>query len=111
MHDTLPKGHVIHGDSQVMPGVYRGVPKHSTRPIVDGICSGVPRRAHVPVATPTEAAPGHSATYIPRGAFGSGIFQEGAGPVRAGKARPEPKEAAKGTKKGEPRKTARKAYE
>jgi hypothetical protein len=110
MHEDLKPGKVIHGDSQVMPGVYRGVPKHSTKPIVDGIVSGIPRRAHVPAATPTEAAPGSSATHVPKAAFGSGIFQEGAGPVGHGKSSREPP-AHSGTKKGEVRKTARRAYE
>lgn len=115
MHEGLKPGSVIHGDSQVMPGVYRGVPKHSTRPVVDGIVCGIPRRAHVPAATPMSGAPGDSATHVPKAAFGSGIFQEGAGPVGHGKpATPHkkmhPAEHA-GTKKGEPRKTARRAYE
>lgn len=105
---------MMHGDTQTMPGVYRGVPKHSVRPIVDGIVCGVPRRAHVPSATPLASAPGHSATLMPAASFGSGIFQEGAGPTRAGRASKghaaEPK-ADEGTKKGMPRKTARKAYE
>ena len=106
---------MMRGDTQTMPGVYRGVPKHSVHPIVDGIVTGIPRRAHVPAATPTEAAPGSSATHVPKAAFGSGIFQEGAGPVGKGKPssghramHPAEKE---GTKKGEPRKTARRAYE
>lgn len=102
---------MLRGDTQTMPGIYRGVPKHSTRPIVDGIVTGVPRRAHVPSATPLEAAPGSSATHVPKAAFGSGIFQEGAGPVGHGKSsKASPAEHA-GTKKGEVRKTARRAYE
>ena len=106
---------MLRGDTQTMPGIYRGVPKHSTRPVVDGIVCGIPRRAHVPAATPTEAAPGTSATHVPKAAFGSGIFQEGAGPVGHGKPHMSRHEvhpaAGAGTKKGEARKTARKAYE
>ena len=102
---------MMHGDTQTMPGVYRGVPKHSVRPIVDGIVCGVPRRAHVPSATPREAAPGHSATLMPAASFGSGIFQEGAGPTKAGTPSKSHAPAHEGTKKGMPRKTARKAYE
>ena len=118
-----------------MPGIYRGVPKHSTRPIVDGIVTGVPRKPHPSLATPTEAPVGDSATHVPKAAFGSGIFGEGAGPVGHGKSshdagalvhrgrgRPKKEEHARersssgtpighGTKKGEMRKTARRAYE
>jgi hypothetical protein len=99
---------MIRGDSQkVDSGLVRGVPKHSVRPLVDGIVTGVPRKAVPSAATPVEKCHA-SATPIPHAAFGSGIFGEGAGAAAAtrGAAREH-----KGTTKGEPRKTARKAYE
>lgn len=102
-----------------MPGVVRGIEKRTMRPIVDGIVSGLPRKAKPSAATPTEACQ-PSATKIPHGAFGSGIFGEGAGqpshskaePEKKGRGRPKKKmEEGDGTKKGEERKTARKAFE
>ena len=100
---------MLHGDTQrTDSGLVRGVPKHSTRPVVDGIVTGVPRKPVPSAATPVSAC--HpSATAMPHAAFGSGVFGEGAGPAKAhhGAARP----TGDGTKKGEPRKTARKAYE
>lgn len=97
-----------HGDSQIDGGgLVRGVPKHSVRPVVDGIITGVPRVAKPSAATPVEKCHA-SATSIPAGAFGSGIFGEGAsGASHHGAAR----KMEHGTTKGEPRKTARKAYE
>ena len=92
-----------------MDGIVRGIPKRTMNPIVDGIVTGVPRKAHPSIATPTEKAPGPCATMVPKNAFGSGIFGEGAGAPRGAAAAAPKKEA--GTKKGEPRKTARKAYE
>lgn len=100
LHTEKPAG--------LMDGIVRGIPKRTTNPIVDGIVTGVPRVAKPPIATPTEKAPGHSATMMPKNSFGSGIFGEGAGMARGAKAAPEKKE---GTKKGDMRKTARKAYE
>ena len=101
---------MIHGDSQkgVDSGLVRGVPKHSMRPLVDGIVTGLPRKAVPSAATPVAACQ-PSATQMPHASFGSGVFQEGAGPAKAshGAAR----KMGDGTKKGEPRKTARKAYE
>lgn len=98
---------MIRGDSQKpSDGLVHGVPKHSVRPIVDGIVTGLPRVAKPSSATPVSQCHA-SATKVPHGAFGSGIFGEGAGASHS-KAEPEKKE---GTKKGEPRKTARKAYE
>lgn len=82
--------------SHVMDGIVRGIPKRTTNPIVDGIVTGVPRVAKPPIATPTEKAPGACATAVPKNAFGSGIFQEGAGAPRAASAAPK--------KAGRPRK-------
>ena len=98
-----------HGDTQrVDSGLVRGVPKHSTRPVVDGIVTGVPRKPVPSAATPVSECRA-SATSVPHAAFGSGIFGEGAGAAKAhhGAARPK----HEGTTKGEPRKTARRAYE
>ena len=111
------------GDTQMMGGgLVHGVPKHSVRPLVDGIVTGIPKTARPSVATPVTKCQA-SATPTPHAAFGSGVFGEGAsakphhGAVRpvGGSRRPEtPPEMEKkkhGTTKGEPRKTARKAYE
>lgn len=88
--------------SHVMDGIVRGIPKRTMNPIVDGIITGVPRKAHPSIATPTEKAPGPCATSVPKNAFGSGIFQEGAGgPRGAAAAAPTPKKA--GAKKAEPK--------
>ena len=99
----------------IMDGVVRGIPKRTMNPIVDGIITGVPRNPRPSIATPTEKPVGPCATGVPRNAFGSGIFQEGAGTKPKGYShgvKSGEKEAPKGgTKKGEPRKTARKAYE
>ena len=95
--------------ANLMDGVVRGVPKRTMNPIVDGIVTGIPRVAKPPIATPTEKPPGPCATGVPRNAFGSGIFQEGAGPKPKGYTHGVKKE--EGTKKGEVRKTARRAYE
>lgn len=89
-----------------MEGLVHGVPKHSVRPVVDGIVTGVPRKPRPALGTPTTACMS-SATSVPHAAFGSGIFGEGAGAARHS----APTPAKKGTTKGEPRKTARKAYE
>lgn len=101
---------MLHGDSQkgVDSGLVRGVPKRTTRPIVDGIVTGVPRTANPSASTPVSECHA-SATLTPHAAFGSGVFGEGAAAAKAhhGAARP----IGDGTKKGEPRKTARKAYE
>lgn len=98
--------------SHIMDGVVRGIPKATKNPIVDGIVTGVPRAAKPPIATPTEQAPGPCATMMPRNSFGSGVFGEGAN-VPRGHAGGKAMGAAepKGTKKGEVRKTARRAYE
>lgn len=97
---------MLHGDSQKpSDGLVHGVPKHSVRPIVDGIVTGLPRKAVPSSATPVSQCAA-SATSVPHAAFGSGIFGEGAGAARHSS--PEKKD---GTKKGEPRKTARKAFE
>ena len=116
---------MLRGDTQVqgahvMPGIVRGVEKRTMRPVVDGIVSGIPRKAVPSAATPTETCHA-SATKVPHASFGSGIFGEGAGqparhsaePEKKGRGRPKKAEAAEGdgTKKGEMRKTARKAYE
>ena len=110
---------MIRGDTQLVAkdGLVHGVPKHSVRPIIDGIVTGIPRKAVPSAATPVSACM-PSATPIPHGAFGSGVFGEGAGAAGSGHSsrhRPEtPPEMEKkkhGTTKGEPRKTARKAYE
>ena len=100
---------MIRGDSQKpSDGLVHGVPKHSVRPIVDGIVTGLPRVAKPSSATPvSQCHP--SATSVPHGAFGSGIFGEGAGASHSAPKMEHEKKA--GTKKGEPRKTARKAYE
>lgn len=100
---------MLKGDTQrVDSGLVRGVPKHSMRPLVDGIVTGLPRKAVPSAATPVVACHA-SATPTPQAAFGSGVFGEGAGAEKAthGAAR----KMGDGTKKGEPRKTARKAYE
>ena len=100
---------MLHGDSQkgVDSGLVRGVAKRTTRPIVDGIVTGVPRKAVPSAATPVSQCMS-SATPTPQAAFGSGIFGEGAGPASKTHGAARPKE---GTTKGEPRKTARRAYE
>lgn len=97
-----------HADTQLMAkdGLVHGVPKRSLRPLVDGIITGIPKVAKPSVATPVSSCHS-SATSVPAGAFGSGIFGEGAGAAKHSKAEP----VKKGTTKGEPRKTARKAYE
>ena len=100
--------------SHIMDGVVRGVPKATKNPIVDGIVTGVPRVAKPPIATPTEQAPGPCATQMPKNSFGSGVFQEGANVPKGHYASREHHGAAgpkHGTKKGEVRKTARRAYE
>ena len=102
------------GGASVMGGIVRGVEKRTMRPIVDGIVSGIPRKAKPSAATPVESCM-ISATQIDTAAFGSGIFGEGAGgdnaaPEKKGRGRPK-KEEGDGTKKGQERKTARKAYE
>lgn len=99
-----PGAEKFHG----MDGLVRGVPKHSVRPVVDGIVTGVPRNPRPALGTPTSGCM-TSATKVPHAAFGSGIFQEGAG--AAHHSAPAPEKKAKGTTKGEPRKTARRAYE
>lgn len=83
LHTEKPAG--------LMDGIVRGIPKRTTNPIVDGIVTGVPRVAKPPIATPTEKAPGHSATYMPKNSFGSGVFGEGAGAMKGPKAVPEKK--------------------
>ena len=110
-----------HADTQLISesGLVHGVAKHSVRPIIDGIVTGLPRKPRPSAATPVcSVAP--SATATPHGAFGSGVFGEGAGAAGAAsrhssKMRPEtpPSEEKKkhGTTKGEMRKTARRAYE
>ena len=118
--------HEVHTEKpmHLMDGIYRGVPKRTTNPIVDGIVTGLPRKAHPSAATPTEAAPGPCATSMPKNSFGSGVFAESANipkgghysaPAAGGRKRPEtpPKKEAEvhGTKKGMARKTARRAYE
>ena len=70
---------MLHGDTQKQDsGLVRGVPKHSTRPVVDGIVTGVPRKPVPSAATPVAACK-PSATQMPHASFGSGVFQEGAG--------------------------------
>ena len=97
---------MIHGDSQKADsGLVRGIPKRSMRPLVDGVVTGIPRKAVPSAATPVEKCHA-SATPVPHAAFGSGVFGEGASGAHHGAAREQ-----KGTTKGEPRKTARKAYE
>lgn len=100
---------MIRGDTQVYSsGIVSGVAKHSVRPLVDGIVTGLPRTAKPALGTPV--APVHAcATQMPAAAFGSGVFGEGAGPAKS--THGAAKEMHKGTTKGEPRKTARKAYE
>ena len=97
--------------SHLMDGIVRGIPKRTMPPIVDGIITGVPRKAHPAIATPTEKAPGPCATGVPKNAFGSGVFGEGAGHAPKGSSGPERHDPKKGTTKGEMRKTARRAYE
>lgn len=108
---------MLHGDSQKpSDGLVHGVPKHSVRPIVDGIVTGLPRVAKPSSATPVSQCYA-SATSIPAGAFGSGVFGEGAAAAHHSSRHhrpetpPEKEKKKHGTTKGEPRKTARKAYE
>lgn len=87
LHTEKPAG--------LMDGIVRGVPKRTMNPIVDGIVTGIPRVAKPPIATPTEKAPGHSATLMPKNSFGSGIFQEGAGAPKGAAKAPEKKKGKK----------------
>ena len=92
----------------LMDGILKGLEHKKHRPVVDGIVSGVPRKAHLK-DTPDLASCRPSATQYSAGVFGAGAKPEGDGDAKRGKMAHQAE--GDGTKKGMPRKTARKAYE
>jgi hypothetical protein len=64
-----------------MDGIVKGIPKHSSKPIVDGIVTGVPRKAHPKLEVPVEkCTPG--ATRKAMDTFGSGLTPQGEGNLK-----------------------------
>ena len=94
----------------LMDGIVRGLEHKKHRPVVDGIVTGVPRKAHLRAA-PEMHKVVPSATQSSEGVFGAGRTPEGEGDAKHGGLKLAHKAEADGTKKGMPRKTARKAYE
>ena len=92
----------------LMEGIVKGLEHKKHRPVVDGIVTGVARKAHLkPTPDMMKCAP--SATQNAEGVFGAGRTPEGDGNGKG--ARLAHHAESDGTKKGMPRKTARKAYE
>lgn len=92
----------------LMEGIVKGLEHKKHRPVVDGIVTGVPRKPHLACA-PELHKVHPSATQSAEGVFGAGRTPEGDGNGKHGKLAHQA--ASDGTKKGMPRKTARKAYE
>ena len=92
----------------LMEGIVKGLEHKKHRPVVDGIVTGVPRKAHLKDA-PDMHNVRPSATQFSEGVFGAGAKPEGDGDGKRGKMAHHSE--GDGTKKGMPRKTARKAYE
>jgi hypothetical protein len=93
----------------LMDGIVSGLEHKKHRPVVDGIVTGVPRKAHLRAA-PEMHRVVPSATQSSEGVFGAGRTPEGDGNGKGGMKLAH-KAESNGTKKGMPRKTARKAYE
>ena len=93
----------------LMDGILKGLEHKKHRPVVDGIVCGVPRKAHLK-DSPDLHAVRPSATQFSEGVFGAGAKPEGDGDGKGGRKMAHHAEGD-GTKKGMPRKTARKAYE
>ena len=89
----------------LMEGIVRGLEHKKHRPVVDGIVTGVPRKAHLK-CEPELHRVAASATQSSEGVFGAGRTPEGDGDGKHGSSK-----GGDGTKKGMPRKTARRAYE
>lgn len=69
-----------------MDGIVKGIPKHSSKPVVDGIVRGVERKQHPKVEAPvTPVAPG--ATKKALDTFGAGLTPQGEGNLKGGKAK------------------------
>ena len=93
----------------LMEGIVKGLEHKKHRPVVDGIVSGVPRKAHLKDSPDLHKCMA-SATQFSAGVFGAGAKPEGDGDGKShGKLAHQA--SSDGTKKGMPRKTARKAYE
>ena len=92
----------------LMEGIVRGLEHKKHRPVVDGIVTGVARKTHLK-DTPDMHRVVPSATQSSEGVFGAGRTPEGDGNGKHGRLAHHAE--GDGTKKGMPRKTARKAYE